>query len=302
LERAAQEGECADEGWRVRRGGSLFWARIVITGLKDSTGIVRAFSKFTRDNTPQKKAEDELKRSNADLEQFAYVASHDLQEPLRMVSNYTQLLEQRYRGRLDSDADEFIGFAVDGARRMQTLIDDLLEYSRVGRRGKEPRPFDSGQILQNALANLKSAVEESGARVEFDALPVMACDTSQMEKVFQNLIGNALKFRREGNPCVVRVSASEKVSESEFCIQDNGIGIESRHFERIFQVFQRLHTREKYPGTGIGLAICKKIIERHGGRIWLESSPGDGTKFFFTVPTGRAEVTEDILPTSQPAD
>ena len=226
--------------------------------------------------------DEELQRSNTELEQFAYVASHDLQEPLRMVASYTQLLARRYQGKLDADADEFIGFAVDGATRMQSLINDLLQYSRVGTKGREPEPTDSETVLGLALANLKIAIEDNKATVSHDPLPMVMADDRQLEQLFQNLVGNAVKFHG-GEPPRVHIRAERSNGRWTFAVRDNGIGIEPQYFDRIFQVFQRLHTRAEYPGTGIGLAMCKKIVERHGGRIWLESEPGKGTSFLFTL-------------------
>lgn len=199
-----------------------------------------------------------------------------------MVGSYTQLLGKRYRGRLDSDADEFIGYAVDGVSRMQRLIGDLLAYSRVGTRGKEFASTDCERVLEGVLADVRASVEESGAVITHDPLPIVAVDGIQLGQVFQNLIGNAIKFRNEKPQ--IHISADRDDGQWVFSVRDNGIGIDPKYAERIFIIFQRLHNRENYPGTGIGLAVCKKIVERHGGRIWMESNPGEGTTFCFTVP------------------
>ena len=224
----------------------------------------------------------ELERSNRDLEQFAYVASHDLQEPLRMVSNYTQLMARRYQGKLDKDADEFIGYAVDGATRMQTLINDLLAFSRVGTKGGEFEATDCEGVLDRTLRSLQVSIDQSGAQVTHDRLPTVTASAGQLGQVLQNLIGNAIKFRGQ-EPPRIHVSAGPNGEGCTFSVRDNGIGIAAEYYDRIFVLFQRLHGREEYQGTGIGLAICKKIVERHGGHIRLESQPGKGSTFYFTL-------------------
>ncbi|OEU60190.1 MAG: hypothetical protein BAW33_03620 [Desulfobacterales bacterium C00003104] len=225
----------------------------------------------------------ELERSNVDLAQFAYVASHDLQEPLRMISSYVQLLARRYKGRLDADADDFIGYAVDGATRMQTLINDLLTYSRASARSKAFEATDCVLVLEQTLVNLKEQIRKNSVVVTHDPLPTVMANGSQLAHLFSNLIENAIKFHGD-EPPRVHISAKRKGDEWEVLVTDNGIGIEPQYFDRIFKVFQRLHRKNEYPGTGIGLALCKKIVERHGGRIWIESKPGEGTTFFFTIP------------------
>jgi signal transduction histidine kinase len=226
---------------------------------------------------------DELARSNADLEQFAYVASHDLQEPLRMVTAYTQLLAERYRGKLDENADKFIGYATEGAQRMQVLIQDLLAFSRVGRNGPGSGSVDCNAVLQEVVQTLDSAVQESGATVTHAELPTVWADRTQVAQLFQNLIGNAIKFRGKEPPAVA-MQAEKAGQQWQFSVSDNGIGIDPEHAENIFVVFQRLHARTEYPGNGIGLAICKKIVEHYGGKIWVESQAGQGSTFKFTLP------------------
>jgi len=256
---------------------------------RNSEGEIQGVFAAARDITVRKEMENEikqtvekLKQSNAELEQFAYVASHDLQEPLRMVASYVQLLEQRYKGKIDPEADEFIAYAVDGANRMRGLIDDLLTYSRVSRLGKPFESTDLESTLDVVLKNLQASIAESGAVVTHDKLLMVMADGGQLVQLFQNLIGNAIKFHGE-EPPRVHVSAQVKENEYLFSVHDNGIGIAPEYFDRLFKIFQRLHTREEYPGSGIGLAICKKIVERHGGRIWIESQVGKGSTISFTL-------------------
>ena len=253
--------------------------------------LQRSNAQLRAEMEERKKAEEalrrrtnELARSNAELEQFAYIASHDLQEPLRMVSSYVQLLAKRYRGKLDQDADDFIGYASDGALRMQKLINDLLAYSRVGTRGKSFEEVNLEVALTQALGNLQLAIREKNAIVTHDPLPIAYGDSGQLTQVFQNLIDNAIKFRSE-EPPRVHVSARLERGECVCSVQDNGIGIAPEYLNRLFLLFQRLHTRKEYPGTGIGLAICKRIVERHEGKIWVESKPGEGSTFHFRIPT-----------------
>jgi PAS domain S-box-containing protein len=271
----------------LRKTGSEFPIEIMLSPLAgaEETLVTAAI----RDISVRKQAEkllarkvDELKRSNEELEQFAYIASHDLQEPLRMVASYTQLLSRRYKGKLDSDADEFIAFAVDGANRMQRLIQDLLAYSRVGTKGRAPLEISSDDALEQALVNLRSAIRDSAALVTHDPLPLVLADETQLVQLFQNLIGNAIKYQAPGVPRV-HVSAAKQDSGWTFSVSDNGLGIAPQYFDRIFGMFQRLHKRDEFAGTGIGLAICKKIVERHGGSITVESQPGKGSTFRFAL-------------------
>ncbi len=270
-----------------RKDASEFPIELMLSPLGGADGIL--VTAAIRDITTRKTAEanllqkvEELNRSNEELGQFAYVASHDLQEPLRMVASYTQLLSRRYKGKLDSDADEFIAFAVDGAGRMQRLIQDLLAYSRVGTKGKDLRATSSEVALQQSLINLRSSIESSGALVTHDPLPSVMADEMQLVQLFQNLVGNAIKYQNPGIPRV-HVSATNGGNKWSFAVKDNGLGIDPQYFERIFGMFQRLHKREEFAGTGIGLAICKKIVERHGGNISVESQPGKGSTFRFAL-------------------
>jgi PAS domain S-box-containing protein len=259
---------------------------------RDIVDVLASAAEIITQGVERRRAEEalrlhvqELARSNEELQQFAYVASHDLQEPLRMVASYTQLLGRRYRGKLDADADEFIRYAVDGVNRMQRLIQDLLAYSRVGTRGREFKPCDTRQPVERATENLRAMLQDTGGAVEVEGpLPTVLADESQLVQLFQNLVGNALKFHGPAVPRVVVRAEPQGAEGWRFTVKDNGLGIDPQYFERIFIIFQRLHGREEYAGTGIGLAICKKIVERHGGRIGVESRPGEGSTFWFTLP------------------
>lgn len=280
-----------------RKDGSLYDASVTIAPVMDNDGAVENFVAVEADITERKRSEealrhltevlqeqaDELKRSNEELEQFAYVASHDLQEPLRMVTSFTQLLEQRYGDRLDADGREFIAYAVDGTQRMQALIQALLEFSRVGSRGTSRAPVDMQQVFDGVITDLGKAIAESGAMVTCTPLPVVEGDPIQLGQLLQNLVSNALKFRGKRSSAV-EVSAERHGEEWHFAVRDNGIGIDPEYADRIFVIFQRLHTRDHYQGTGIGLAVCKKIVQVHGGRIWVESQSDQGATFHFTLP------------------
>lgn len=288
LERLRREGLVSIETDHRHKDGHAFPVEIStsvisLNGRELVMGIDRDITERRRLEKEAADRAEDLARSNQELEQFAYVASHDLQEPLRIVAGYAQLLTKRYRGTLGQDADEFIEYMVDGVRRMQELIDALLQYSRVGRKGREMAPVDLDVAFDDAMANLRAAIEESQARVTRDDLPDVVADRLQLAQLFQNLIGNALKFKGE-EPPAVHVGAERHNGEWILEVRDNGIGIEPQYVDRIFDIFERLHSRERYDGTGIGLSICKKIVERHGGRIWVESDAGHGSAFRFTIP------------------
>jgi PAS domain S-box-containing protein len=307
LEERLRTGMARGEVTGIRKDGTRFPCEQSSVLFRDKDGNIRT-SIIIRDITERKKTEEELrkyrehleemvaqrtaelektanelKRSNTDLEQFAYSASHDLQEPLHVIKGFLGLIQKRYKDNLDEKGHEFIRVTIDGAKRMQELIRDLLEYSRVGTKAKEFKPIKCAVVLDKVLFNLKVAIEESRAEVTHDILPTVMADAVQLGSLFQNLIGNAIKFHG-AEPPKVHISAEKRDSEWIFTVCDNGIGIDPKFSERIFSVFQRLHTTAEYPGTGIGLAICKKIVEKHGGRIWVESEPGKGTTFYFTIP------------------
>lgn len=288
-----KRGERIDHFQTKRRtkDGRVLTVSLTVSPIKDSSGRVIGASKVARDITEleekQRKlqaANDALRRANADLEQFSYAAAHDLQEPLRMVTIYSQMLKRKYIGRLDAQADEYINYCVDGAARMETLVRDLLEYSRVTSPLEESRScVNLNTVMEQILANLRLAIAESGSTVTCDDLPEVAAEGALMQQLFQNLISNAIKYRGDSPP-VIKVSAARRKQEWLFSVSDNGIGIPEQYRQVIFRLFKRLHTSNQYPGTGLGLAICQRIVERYGGKIWVESNNGQGSTFFFTLP------------------
>jgi PAS domain S-box-containing protein len=278
------------ETFRRRKDGSRFRALLTLFPIQGRDGAHLGVSTIVHDVSDAyearhrlERSSKELARSNAELEQFAYVASHDLQEPLRMVTGFMGLLQKRYGNTLGDEADEYIRFAVDGARRMQSLIDDLLTYSRVGSRGRNPERVDLGEIATSVTQNLRTLIEETGATIRQAALPTVTADRPQMSQLYQNLVGNAMKFRGE-QPPDIELGAERGRREWRLFVRDHGIGIPSEHRENVFVIFRRLHSREEYPGSGIGLAVCKRIVERHQGRIWIETTVGGGSTFWFTLP------------------
>lgn len=273
-----------------KKDGSLYDTHLTISPLFDKDNELEGFVSVQNDITEKKQAEaqlaqraEELARSNAELEQFAYIASHDLQEPLRMVSSYCQLLQRRYCDKLGQDANDFIEYAVDGAKRMQTLINDLLEYSRVGTRGAPLEATDCSKALERALSNLRLSIQDTDAKIHKTRLPKAMADETQLVQLFQNIIGNAIKFHGEDEPDIY-INSKSRNGDWVFSVKDNGIGMDGSFLDRIFVIFQRLHTHKEYPGTGIGLALCKKIVERHGGSIWVDSEKGKGSTFYFSLP------------------
>jgi PAS domain S-box-containing protein len=326
LAEAIATGRSEDEGLRKRKDGSTFWANVVISSIKDEHGELIGFAKITRDLTEQRLADDaraaineekrrvselnaeieqqkriekalkevtiNLARSNADLQQFAYVASHDLQEPLRAVTGFLSLLVKKESGNLDADSQKYINHAVEGAHRMRALVNDLLTYARVESRGTEFEPVQLSKVLERVKSDLSVQIEENGALIDSDQLPTVTGDPTQLAQLFQNLIGNAIKFRSSQAPSV-RIKCNRQRCDWLFSVQDNGRGFDMEHAERIFVIFQRLQGRESASGTGIGLALCKKIVERHNGKIWVESKPDQGSTFFFTLPQSNGDTKED---------
>ncbi|SDE13249.1 sensor histidine kinase [Desulfuromonas thiophila] len=298
---AGERDEYCLEKTYLRKDGTRVVARISVTCQRQEDGSVDHFVALVQDISSHRQAQQqvsqamaELQRSNEELEQFAYITSHDLQEPLRMITSYVQLLQRRYQGRLDEDADEFIGFVVEGTTRMKTMIQDLLLYSRAGREDFERHVTDLNQVLAEVLANLQLEIETSGATVDCDPLPKIRVVPVQAGQLLSNLLGNALKFRQPDRPPHIELRVTREQGFWQFMVQDNGIGIEPDQLPRLFVLFRRLHTRDAYPGTGIGLALCKKIVEKHGGKIWATSEPGTGSCFFFTWPLLAENGPQDV--------
>jgi PAS domain S-box-containing protein len=297
----AQETGCAtDIRWHRHKNGSQFFANGFMNAVRDEEGVLIGFAKIMNDETARKQLQDSLTESNTALEQFAYVASHDLQEPLRTLSAYAQLLAKKYQGKFDADADQFLAFITSASARMGTLVRDLLAYARLTTEVERPSSIALDEDLEAALTHLKQAIEESGARVTHDPMPTLPVDRGQMVRLFQNLIGNAVKYRHPERPAEVHISAEQQGTEWVISVRDNGIGFDPNHAGTIFAPFKRLHTAEEYPGTGVGLAICKRIVQAQGGRIWAESQPGNGTSFFFTLPVETAQPLKHTQPIDAP--
>jgi PAS domain S-box-containing protein len=283
--RLAQEtGSATDIRWHRQKDGTQFFANGVMNALRDDQGVLIGYAKILSDETARKQLQDSLTESNTALEQFAYVASHDLQEPLRTMSAYSQMLINKYRGKLDPDADQYLNFLVSASARMSALIRDLLAYARLATEEERPSSIALDEDLEAALTNLDQAIKDSGASVTHDPMPTLAVDRGQMVRLFQNLIGNAVKYRKSNEPPQIHVSAEQNGAEWVISIRDNGIGFDPQFASAIFAPFKRLHSADEYPGTGVGLAICGRIVEAQRGRIWAESKPGEGATFYFTLP------------------
>ena len=300
LQLARERGAATDIRWHRHKDGREFFANGYMDALHDESGVLIGYAKIMSDETARKELQDSLTESNTALEQFAYVASHDLQEPLRSMRVYAELLSKRYRGALDADGEKFLDFLVKGASRMSTLVNDLLTYARLTTEVERPSSVALDEDLEAALTHLEQAIKESDASVTHDPLPVLAVDRGQMVRLFQNLIGNAVKYRHPDRTPLVHVSAEQRNTEWLFSIRDNGIGFDPKYAADIFTPFKRLHTVEEYPGSGVGLAICRRIAQAQGGRIWAESVPGEGTSFYFTLPVETIPVPKHTPPIDAP--
>jgi PAS domain S-box-containing protein len=284
MRKAQDSGSATDIRWHRRKDGTEFFANGFMNAIRDDAGALLGYVKIMSDETARKQLQDSLSESNAALEQFAYVASHDLQEPLRTMSSYAELLTRKYTGKFDAEADRFLGFIVNASQRMSTLIQDLLEYARATTEEERPTSVALDEDLEAALTHLTQAIEESGASITHDPMPTIAVDRGQMVRLFQNLIGNALKYRKPDQIPQIHITAEQMNREWTIAIRDNGIGFDPQYPSTIFAPFKRLHQPDAFPGTGVGLAISRRIVEAHGGRIWAESRPGEGAIFRFTLP------------------
>lgn len=302
MQRAQDTGSATDIRWHRHKDGSEFFANGFMNALHDERGTLIGYAKIMSDETARKQLQDSLTESNTALEQFAYVASHDLQEPLRTMTVFAQLLSTRYGKMLDAEANKVLDFIIAGAVRMGSLIQDLLAYARLTTENERPSSIALDEDLEAALTHLDQAITESGATITHDPLPTLPVDRGQMVRLFQNLIGNAVKYRKPNQPSNVHISAEQKGADWVISIRDNGIGFDPEFASIIFLPFKRLHSAEKYPGTGVGLAICRRIVQAHGGRIWAESVPGEGTTFFFTLPVESRAALKHTPPMDRPAE
>lgn len=299
MRKAREFGSATDIRWHLRKDGSEFFANGVMAAVRSTGGELLGFTKIVTDETARKLLQDSLTESNSALEQFAYIASHDLQEPLRTMGSFSQLLSRKYQGKLDAEADRMLEFIVSASAKMSTLVQDLLAYARITTEVDRPVSVALDEDLEAALTNLSQLISESGGTVTHDPMPVVAVDRGQIIRLFQNLIGNALKYRRPGVSPQVHVGSQRRGSEWVISIRDNGIGFDPKYVAMIFAPFKRLHTSAEYPGSGVGLAICRRIVQAQGGRIWAESVPGEGSTFYFTLPVeghGTPKVTPPIDP------
>jgi PAS domain S-box-containing protein len=299
--RLAQEtGSATDIRWHRHKSGAEFFANGYMNALRDEQGVLLGYTKIMSDETARKQLQDSLTESNSALEQFAYVASHDLQEPLRTISAYSQLLANKYRGKLDGDADQFLNFLLSASGRMSALVRDLLAYARLTTEEERPSSIALDEDLEAAITHLDQAILESGGSVTHDPMPTLQVDRGQMVRLFQNLVGNALKYRKSDEPPKVHISAEQKGAEWVISIRDNGIGFDPIYASTIFAPFKRLHTAEEYPGSGVGLAICRRIVHAQHGRIWAESRPGEGSTFCFTLPVESPQPLKHTPPIDSP--
>jgi PAS domain S-box-containing protein len=300
MRRAQETGSATDIRWHRHKNGTEFFANGFMYSIRDEQGTLIGYAKILSDETARKQLQDALTESNSALEQFAYVASHDLQEPLRTVSTYAQLLDKKYRGVLDADADRCLTFLVSAAARMSALVTNLLDYARLTTEQDRPSSVALDEDLEAALTHLDQAIAESGASVTHDPMPTLQVDRGQMVRLFQNLVGNAIKYRKPDEPPKVHISAEQKGVEWVISVRDNGIGFDPKHASTIFEPFKRLHSAEEYPGTGVGLAICRRIVQAQRGRIWAESQPGEGATFRFTLPTDSTQLSKNSPPITAP--